>query len=303
MLSIKSYLQKPVLLKIALLKHFGQWLPDSLYIKLRYRLHMKRKLNLKEPITFQEKLQWLKLYDRNPDYIQMVDKILVKDYVASMIGSEYVVPLLGVWEKPEDIDWDKMPERFVLKTNHSGGNTGVIICRDKNKFDRQTAIIRLNASLKQDVYKDLREWPYKNVRRMVFAEEFIETSSNMNDLPDYKFFCFNGEVKALFVATDRQNPKEEVKFDFFNADYIHLPFRQGHENARIQPAKPQSFEEMKKIAEKLSTGIPHVRIDLYEVEGKPLFGEFTFYHFSGMVPFEPEEWDIKFGEWLKLPSI
>lgn len=301
MLPIKSYIAEPAKLGTALVKHFGQWLPDSIYIKLRYRMEMGKRLNLRNPQTFQEKLQWLKLHDRNPEYTKMVDKILVKEYVASTIGKKYVIPLLGVWNKPEDIDWDALPNRFVLKTNHSGGNTGVILCRDKRTFDRQSAITKLNSSLKHDVFKDLREWPYKNVQKKVFAEEFVEVAPSVIDLPDYKFFCFNGEVKALFVATERQNPNEDVKFDFFDAEYKHLPFRQGHENAKVLPQKPHSFDEMKAIASKLSKGIPHVRVDLYEVNGKPLFGELTFCHFGGMVPFKPEEWDNKFGEWLKLP--
>lgn len=299
---IINYIKHPASLLDSLVKNFGQWLPDSTYIKLRYRYQLGKQLNLKAPKTFQEKLQWLKLYDRNPEYTMMVDKVRVKDYVASKVGSKYVVPMIGVWDKPEDIDWDALPDRFVLKTNHSGGNTGVLICRDKGSFDRQNAITRLNASLKFDIFRSSREWPYKNIKKMVFAEEYLETAPGQEDLPDYKFFCFNGEVKALFVATERQNPSEEVKFDFFDADYNHLPFRQGHENARVTPKKPQSFDEMKKIAATLSKGIPHVRVDLYEVNGRPVFGELTFCHFGGVVPFEPEEWDFKFGEWLKLPK-
>ena len=227
----------------------------------------------------------------------------MKDYVAKTIGSEYVIPLLGVWDKPEDIEWDKLPDRFVLKTNHSGGNTGVIICKDKRTFDKEGAIKKLNASLKSDIYRSLREWQYKNVHKRVFAEAYVETKLGAEDLPDYKFFCFNGEVKALFVATDRQKEGEDVKFDYYDADYNHLPFKQGHENAKVPPQKPVSFEEMKRLAAKLSKGIPHVRVDFYEVNERPIFGEFTFTHFAGMVPFEPEEWDYKFGEWLKLPEI
>lgn len=299
---IFNYFKHPARFMDSLVKNFGQWLPDSVYIRLRYRYQLGKRLNLKDPKTFQEKLQWLKLHDRNPEYTKMVDKVLVKDYVASKVGSEYVVPMIGVWDKPEDIDWDKLPNRFVLKTNHSGGNTGVVICKDKSTFDRQNAIDRLNASLKCNVFRTTREWPYKNIQKKVFAEEYLEAAPGQEDLPDYKFFCFNGEVKALFVATERQNPNEEVKFDFFDAEYNHLPFCQGHDNAKVTPKKPQSFDEMKKIAATLSKGIPHVRVDLYEVNGRPVFGELTFCHFGGVVPFEPEEWDYKFGEWLKLPK-
>ena len=233
----------------------------------------------------------------------MVDKILVKDYVASRIGEEYVVPLLGVWDKPEQIAWDELPNRFVLKTNHSGGNTGVIICNDKSSFDRESAVRKLNSSLSSDVYHSFREWPYKGIVRKVFAEKYIEQEPGVSELSDYKFFCFNGEVKALYVATDRQNPNEEVKFDFYDANFNHLPIKQGGDNAKESPPMPQSFAEMKKIAATLSKGIPHVRVDLYEVNGRPLFGELTFFHFSGMVPIEPEEWDYRFGEWLDLSRL
>lgn len=300
---ILNYIKHPASFFDSLVHHLGQWLPDSTYIKLRYRFQMGKRLNLKNPKTFQEKLQWLKLHDHNSMYKKMVDKILVKEYVSSLVGSEYVAPLLGVWDEPEDIDWDSLPNQFVLKTNHGGGNTGVVICRDKNSFDREHAIKKLNSSLNKDIYKNLREWPYKNIVRKVFAEKYLESAFGVNDLPDYKFFCFNGSVKALFVATERQNPNEDVKFDFFDADYNHLPFRQGHENARVIPKKPKSFKEMKRIAATLSKGIPHVRVDLYEVNGRPVFGELTFCHFGGMVPFEPEEWDYKFGSWLQLPSF
>ncbi len=302
MQSIDFYIKHPYSFLDSLVLHFCQWLPDSEYIKLRYRCQMGNRLNLIRPKTFNEKLQWLKLHDHNPKYTKMVDKVLVKEYVSSIVGAEYIVPLLGVWDRPENIDWTSLPERFVLKTNHSGGNTGVIICRDKSTFDKQKAVSKLNASLKQDIYHNLREWPYKQVKKCVFAEAYIESAPDKKDLPDYKFFCFDGVVKALFVATERQNPNEDVKFDFFDENYNHLTVKQGHENAIVPPSKPKSFEEMKRIAEKLSKGIPHVRVDLYEANGRPLFGEFTFCHFAGMVPFQPAEWDVRFGEWLDLPN-
>lgn len=300
---ILNYIKHPERLCDSLVVHFGQWLPDSTYIKLRFRFQMGRHLDLKNPKTFLEKLQWLKLHDQNPDYTIMVDKVLVKDYVSSKVGRQYVIPLLGVWDKPEDIDWDSLPSRFVLKTNHSGGNTGVVICSDKNNFDRGEAVAKLNISLQSDVYKNYREWPYKNIVRKVFAEEFVEPAPGVRDLPDYKFFCFNGKVKALFIATDRQTPGVDLKFDYFDSDYNHLPIRQGHPNSATPPPKPTSFEEMKRLAEILSAGIPHVRVDFYEVNGRPLFGELTFCHFAGMEPFEPEEWDYTFGSWLDLSIV
>jgi hypothetical protein len=210
---------------------------------------------------------------------------------------------LGIWDKPEDIDFDILPNQFVLKTTHGGGGSGVVICKDKKSFDKDAAIRTLRRSMKQNIYKSLREWPYKNVPRRVIAEKYIGSYPYIKDLPDYKFFCFNGVVKGLFVATERQNPNEEVKFDFFDANYNHLPFRQGHDHAKKVPSKPIHFEKMKEIAAKLSKDIPHVRVDLYDHCDKVYFGEMTFYHFGAEVPFEPEEWDYRFGEWLSLPNI
>lgn len=276
-------------------------LPDKPYLSLKFYKEFGRFPNWDTPQTFSEKLQWLKLYDRKPEYTMMVDKFAIKDYVAKKIGPEYVIPTLGLWNKPEDIEWEKLPDQFVLKTTHGGGNEGVVICKDKKIFDKEKAIQKLNISMHTDLYQVWREWPYKNVPKRVIAEKYIEPNPETNDLSDYKFFCFDGKVKGLFVATERQNPNEEVKFDFFDADYNHLPFRQGHDHAKVTPLKPKNFELMKQLAEKLSKGIPHVRVDLYDLGDIVLFGELTFYHFSGLVKFEPEEWDYKIGEWLKLP--
>lgn len=276
-------------------------LPDKAYLSLKFHKEFGRFPNWKHPQTFSEKIQWLKLYDRQPEYTMMVDKYAVKDYVANKIGGEYVIPTFAVWDRPEDIEWNRLPNQFVLKTTHGGGNEGVVICRDKNTFDKESAIDKLNESLCTDLYRVRREWPYKNVPKRILAEKYIEPDPATGDLSDYKFFCFNGEVKGLFVATERQNPNEEVKFDFFDENYNHLPFRQGHDHAKVMPSKPKNFNLMKKLAEQLSKGLPHVRVDLYDLGDKVLFGEITFFHFSGLVKFEPEEWDYKFGEWLKLP--
>lgn len=276
-------------------------IPDKVFLSLKFYKYFGRFPNWKDPQTFSEKLQWLKLYDRKPQYTTMVDKHAVKDFVASKIGKEYVIPMLGFWDMPEEIEWDKLPNQFVLKTTHGGGSDGVVICRDKATFDKERAIKILKENLKTDLYLVWREWPYKNVPKRIIAEMLIEPRPETHDIPDYKFFCFDGIVKGLFVATERQNPDEEVKFDFFDSDFNHLPFRQGHDHANITPKKPANFELMKKIAEQLSKGIPHVRVDLYDMGDRVLFGELTFFHFSGMVPFEPEEWDNTFGDWIKLP--
>ena len=240
---IKQYSVKEAIniaLKRVLDKYFI-WLPDAVYLWLKFYLNMGYVLRLRWPRTFSEKLQWLKLHDRNPHYTDLVDKYAVKEYVSKTIGSEYVIPTLGAWNRPEEIEWNRLPNQFVLKTTHGGGSMGVVICKDKRCFDKKEAIKRLNISLAQDLYKYCREFPYKNVPRRIIAEEYIQVDPVLNDLPDYKFFCFNGEVKALFVGTERQKEGEDVKFDFFDADFNHLPFKQGHENATIPPPNPKTL--------------------------------------------------------------
>ena len=259
-------------------------LPDKFFLSCMVRVKCGYWPNWKNPQTFNEKLQWLKLYNRRPEYTMMVDKYAVKDYVAKIIG--------------EDIDWESLPDRFVLKTTHGGGNTGVVICKDKTSFDKEKAIEKLNMSLKQDIYRTLREWPYKNVPRRILAEQLIEGDNN--DLPDYKFFCFNGEVKALFIGTERGSG--DVKFDYFDADFNHLDLVQFHPMSGKQLERPICFEEMKHVASALSQGIPHVRVDLYNVNNKIYFGELTFFHHGGVTPFHPKTWDEIFGSWLMLPK-
>ena len=298
MLALKEYIKHPEIAGYRLLQQYFTWLPDKLYIMLVFRLKMGYWLDLKNPHTYNEKIQWLKLYNRRPEYTKMVDKYAVKDYVATVIGDEYIIPTIGVWERPEDIEWDKLPNQFVLKTTHGGGSSGVVICKDKNTFDRQKATMKLQRSMKQDIYRYFKEWPYKNVARRIIAEKFID--SGQNDLPDYKFFCFDGEVKALFVGTERQTGN--VKFDYFDADFIHLDLIQQHPMSGKNLPKPLNFDVMKQLAGKLSKGIPQVRIDFYDVNGKIYFGEMTFYHHGGIVPFHPEKWDYTFGSWIKLPK-
>jgi len=284
-------------------RNLGLPVPDKLFLGVSYYLSFGSKLNLHSPKSYNEKLQWLKLYDRNPLYHILVDKLKVKEYVKNKIGEEYVIKTLKVWESVDDINLEDLPERFVLKTTNGGGNTGVAICTDKSHFNLEEVKKKLQWSLKFDIYKYSGEWAYKGVTKKIIAEEYIEPRFGMNDLPDYKFFCVNGEVKALFVATERQNPSEEVKFDFFDSNFNHLPFRQGHEHAKILPQKPVNFDRMKQIASVLSQGIPHVRVDLYDLGDKVLFGEFTMYHFGGFVPFDPIEWDKRFCDIIGLSDL
>ena len=297
---LKAIKNPRLVILYAMNKSFGSLLSDKAYLKLRYRLTMGKRLNLKNPQSFNEKLQWLKLNDRNPEHTVMVDKYLVRQYIADKIGEEYLIPLLGVWDDPDEIDFDSLPGKFVLKCNHNSG-IGMYICKDKFSMDVDKVKKELRRGLKQNYYLNGREWPYKNVPRKIIAEQYMEDEKT-SELRDYKFFAFDGEVKALFIATDRQKVGEETKFDFFDENFNHLDFTNGHPNAAILPQKPEKFEEMKVLASKLSKGIPHVRVDFYEVNGKIYFGELTFSHWSGMVPFEPEKWDYTFGSWINLPK-
>lgn len=275
-------------------------LPDKVYLKMAYKEAMGKSLDLENPKTFNEKLQWLKLYDRKPIYTSMVDKYEAKKFASDIIGEEYIIPTLGVWDRFDDIDFSSLPDQFVLKCTHDSG--GLVICRDKKNFDVENARGIINKSLKREYYWVGREWPYKNVKPRIIAETYMEDKTT-HDLPDYKFFAFNGEVKALFIATERNAKDRETKFDFYDSEFRHLPFTNGHPNAEKEPKKPKCFEEMKHLAEKLSENIPQLRVDFYEVDQKVYFGELTFSHWSGFVPFEPEEWDYTFGKWISLPSV
>lgn len=274
-------------------------MPDDVFLRKKFKLALKKELDLENPKTFNEKLQWLKIHDRNPEYTRMVDKHEVKKYVAERIGGQYIIPTLGVWDSFDEIDFDALPDQFVLKCTHDSG--GLVICRDKSQLDKQKAREKIAKSLKRNYYYYGREWPYKNVKPRIIAESYMEDEET-KELRDYKFFAFDGAVKALFIATERANATEETKFDFFDAEFNHLPFTNGHPNATVMPKKPQEFELMKQLASKLSEGIPQVRVDFYEVNGRVYFGEITFSHWGGMVPFEPEEWDYTFGSWITLPE-
>ena len=279
-----------------------RWMTDESYLKLAYKIMVGGgvKLNLENPATYNEKLQWLKLYDRKPIYVTMVDKYEAKKYVAQIIGEEYIIPTYGVWDSFDQIDFDKLPEQFVLKCTHDSG--GIAICRDKTKFEVESARRLMNKNLRHNFYWTGREWPYKNVKPRIIAEKYME-DSNDRDLRDYKFFTFDGAAKLMFVASDRQAKNVETHFDFFDMEYNHLPVKNGHNNSRVCPSKPKNFNQMRMLAERLGKGIPQARIDFYEINEKVYFGEITLFHYSGMVPFEPAEWDKKFGDWIKLPEL
>lgn len=269
---------------------------DKKYLKILFRYLMKKECDFDNPQTYNEKLQWLKVYDRKPLYTQLVDKYEVRKFVTERIGEEYLIPCLGVWDHFNEIDFDKLPDQFVLKCTHDSG--GLVICKEKNKLDKAKAKKKIDHCLRRNYFPNHREWPYKDVKPRIIAEQYTVDESGY-ELRDYKFFCFDGEPKAMFIAKDRGI---DTKFDFFDTDFHHLPFTNGHPNADTEIKKPVNYEEMLRIAGILSKGIPHVRVDLYNVNGKILFGEMTFFHWSGLVPFKPEKWDYIFGSWIKLPE-
>ena len=269
--------------------------PDKLYLQICFYLEMGKKLDLKNPKTMNEKLQWLKLYNRKPEYITMVDKILVKDYVGKIIGKDYIVPLLGVWDSPEQIDFDTLPDQFVLKTNHSGGNTGVVIVKDKSKIDQKAIREKLHVSLKSDIYTRYREWPYKNVERKVFAEAYLG-----DDLADYKFYCYNGYADAVMICVDRQIG--DPKFYFFDKEWNLKRYNKRGKQAPVDFTlpKPEGVDKMFELASVLSRDIPFARVDFYNINGKIYFGEITFFPASGFDKNRLSESDLYFGELIKL---
>ena len=284
---------------------YGSFIPDKIYLKLLYHLLMGHKLNLDKPQAFTEKIQWLKLYDRNPDYTSLVDKFAVKKIVGGIIGNEYIIPTLGVWDNVDDIEWDTLPNQFVLKTIHGGGSGGVVICKDKSNFDKEAAKNKLKRALKSCIYKSFREWPYKNVPRKIIAEKFLSLDAN-HDIPDFKWYCFNGEPVYCQVIRDRRTNET---IDFYDINWSHQPFS-GLFNRHINISSggetmpiPQNLRLQIDIAKQLSHGIPFCRVDLYEVEGRTYFGEITLYPASGFGEFKPYEWDHKIGKLLNTTSI
>ena len=301
MQKLSYYLRYPNVAASRLLVRYGTWLPDKLFLKIKFHLAMGYKLDLKNPKTFSEKLQWLKLYDHKPEYTIMVDKVKVKEYVASILGEEYIIPTLGVWDDPDKIDFNALPDRFVLKCNHNSG-LGMYICKDKKKMNIEKVKEELRKGLKQNYFKGNREWPYKDVPRRIIAEQYIDPAPNVQDLPDYKWFCFNGQPKYCQVIQNR-NTKETI--DFFDVDWNHqdfIGFAKEAVNADATPARPFNLDTHLRIACELSKGIPFSRIDLYETGQHTYFGEITLYPASGMGELRPNQYNEVLGKMLVLPG-
>lgn len=285
------------------------WMPNRLYLPLYYRVVTGRKLHLNKPVLFTEKLQWIKVYDHNPEYTIMSDKYLAKDYVSQKIGSQYIVPLLGVWDKPQDIPFDTLPDKFVLKTTHDSGGVVVI---DKNQgYNKGKVMDFLQSHLDKDLYDKTREWTYKNIKHRIIAEEYISNNVETVDgaqrevLLDYKFYCFNGEPKFLYVGySNMKNGQKHDQLTYYDFDWKKTAFyRSDHEQLPFIVNKPDKLCAMIEISRKLSQGIPFVRVDLFYVNGLIYFSELTFFPGSGFAPFEPLEWEKQIGDWIQLPII
>ena len=280
---------------------FHDSMPDEEYLKRKFRACMGRDLDLSDPKTMNEKLQWLKLYDRKELYTMLADKVAVRDYIAEKLGEEYLIPCLGVWEDPDDMDFDALPDQFVLKCNHNSG-LGMCICKDKSKLDIKKVKAGLRKGLKQDYYLTGREWPYKNIKRRIIAEKYMTDSAQSGEFTDYKFYCFNGHVDSVMVCLERGTG--DPKFYFFDRDWnlqrYNLRGKAAPENFTIP--KPEKMDEMFRIAQLLSAGIAHVRVDLYVSMGQIYFGELTFFSESGFDRNLLPETDALWGEKLVLPQ-
>lgn len=273
-------------------------LSDKKYIELRYFSLFLKELNLDNPKSFNEKLQWLKLYDRNSEYTKMVDKYEVKKYVSNIIGEEYIIPTIGIYNSFDEIDFKKLPNKFVIKCTHDSG--GLVVCKDKNKLDKNNAKKKIEKSLKTNYYYCGREWPYKNVKPRIIIEKYMCTKEQ-KELIDYKFFCFNGNPKIILVCSERFSSNNMCE-TWFDDKWNFLDIIESSHRVDKTIKKPINLSKMMEFSKKLSKDIPFVRVDFYEINGKTYFGELTFFPASGFERFEPKEWDYKLGEMLKLPD-
>jgi len=293
---LKKYLLK-VIVKLAS-KNIIK-ISDKKYLYLLGQIRLNEKMNLDTPTTFSEKLQWLKIYDRNPRYTKMVDKYEAKKYVASKIGEQYIIPTIGVWDKFEYINFDELPNEFVVKCTHDSG--GLVICRNKKELNYDIAKKKINKSLKRNYYNVNKEWPYKNVKPRIIVEKYMK-DKKLEKLRDYKYYCFNGEPKYIYVSEGLEH-HPTAKISFYDMNYEKAPFgRSDYKEFEEKPEKPLNFEKMKELARILSKDIPFLRVDFYEINEKIYFGELTFTPCTGMMPIKPKEYDKILGDMLELPK-
>jgi hypothetical protein len=285
--------------KVWHLESIQVFVPDRFYINLQYKNFLGKKLNLQNPKTFNEKLQWLKLYDKNPLYTNLVDKFEVRNFIENKLGKEYLIPIIDVYNKFDEIDFDSLPNQFVLKCTHDSG--GLVICKDKKSLDIKAVKDKINKCLKRNYYYIHREWPYKNIKPRIICEEYMVDESGV-ELKDYKFMCFNGKVKCSFICLNR-NSINGLNVDFYDMDWKPMPFERHYPKSGEEIKKPKNFDKMVVFAELLSKSFPFVRVDFYEVNGQLYFGELTFYPGSGLEEFTPEKYDELLGSWIKLPIV
>lgn len=295
---IKKILKNPKLYLIFALGRIckGSDKADERYLKMLFQYRLKRKLDFSKPVTFNEKLQWMKIYDKNDLYTKLVDKYEVRKFVEEKIGKDYLVPLLGVWDSFHEIEFNDLPQSFVLKCTHDSG--GLVVCKNKDELDLLNAEKKIMRCLKRNYYINSREWPYKNVPHRIIAEKFI---GKIDELPvDYKFFCFDGKIDSVMLCMGRELGRPE--FIFFDTDWNRLQY-QGYEPELKEPiVKPKNFEVMIEVVKKLAEGLREVRVDLYNIDGKIYFGEMTFFNQSGFDLDITYDTDKKWGQKLILPS-
>ena len=301
MSKIKRYINHPITaLEDDIMKHHPNWLSDERYTTIVWRTVMTYPLNLKDPRTFSEKIQWLKLHDHNPLYTTLVDKNSVKQWVAEKIGAEYVIPTLAVYQSVDEIDLDKLPNQFVLKCNHDSGS--VVFCEDKKTFDIGEAKRKLAHALNTNFYKNFREWAYRDVKPLIIAEPYLK-DGNSPELTDYKLYSFNGgDIKCIFCGRDRFINNGKVRVNMYDTNWKRLPFEHGHPNFEPDAPRPEKLDEMLQLAHVLGEAVNNdfVRIDFYEINKKVYFGEFTFYPGGGYEVFKPIEWDGILGDWIHM---
>ena len=296
-MKVKNYIKHPSKILLHYLHSTRTLWSDKAYIKIKYRLLNGTWPDLKNPQSFNEKLNWLKIHDRNSRYTLLADKYKVKEIVSDLTNNQLLTAkCLGVWDHADQIEFSKLPSRFVLKCTHDSGS--MVICKDKSTLDIEKTKKKMEEGLDRDFYLFSREWPYKNIEKRIIAEEYIEPDSG-DTLRDYKFWCFNGEPKLMYVT----NKIGEIYENFYDMDFKPVNIEHGSPRYIPEFEKPCGFEKMKKFAKTLSHGIPFVRIDFWNVKDKVYFGEFTFYDWAGFMPFNNKDQDIELGSWINLSAI
>ena len=279
-----------------ILKSFTRILPDKAYVWLDFIRNLHRIPDLRNPSTFNEKLQWLKLYNHDPSYPKMADKLAMRGFVEKKAGAGHSVPVLGVWDCFDEIDFSSLPDTFVLKCNNDSGH--YVICRDKRTMDMKAARKTITEGLKTNYYYQNREWVYKDIVPKVFAEQYLQQDSD-DCLWDYKFFCFNGEPRIMYMEKEASESKTEA---FFDMEQNYLDLEMDDPRPDVPPALPTCFDQMKAIAAKLSAGIPFLRVDFFYVNETVYVGELTFFHCGGLAPVKPESWNRQLGSWIDIPK-